>query len=85
MKYIFVIFISLMLFGCGDPETHEATNRFVLPEELKDCKVYSLTHNQMNWITVMRCPNSVTSTTYVEGKTTKSSIVVDGVEYERKQ
>jgi len=51
----------------------------VLPEELKDCKFYSVSDG-VAYITVARCPNSAT-TVKTSGKSSKTTITIDGQEY----
>lgn len=55
-----------------------------LPKELQDCKMFEV---GTGWRTiyVMRCPSSVTSTTWQAGKVTMHAITIDGVEYVPKQ
>jgi hypothetical protein len=58
----------------------------VLPPELADCKFFQLSGNSVtDKITVVRCPNSTTTTTYQVGKTKKSVVVIDGVEYVKRE
>lgn len=61
-------FLSLVLivglFGCADNSNTKSkviTNWYVLPEGLKDCTIYRMDGGPT--ITVVRCPNSETSTT----------------------
>lgn len=75
MKNIMLVLcMGLMLGGC-EPRTVEL-HEFILPEGLKDCKIYHMT-NGLSYITVTRCPNSSTSTQYQTGKTTSSTVVVE--------
>lgn len=85
LKMIVLILVSLVclafLVGCT-PETKEESARFVLPDELKDCKVYSMSSSDTGAVLhVMRCPNSTTSVTR-SGKAPIRTITIDGVEYE---
>lgn len=87
MKY-FIVLLALILCGC-DPSGSEITHTYsVMPEGLKDCKIYTISNGGRE-VTVVRCPNSSTSTQYTvrRGKTNASvyTVVIDGVEYERKQ
>lgn len=79
-KLIGILFAAGIISGC----TNSAKEVFfpVLPQELKDCKVFYLTKESGSAITVMRCPNATTSTSYTSGKTKVTTIVVDGVEYQ---
>ena len=79
-KLIGILFAAGIISGC----TNSAKEVIypVMPPELKDCKIFVLDKEDGRSITVMRCPNSTTSSTYTEGKTLKTTIVVDGVEYQ---
>lgn len=69
-----ILFTIFALVGC-DSRTVELHD-FVLPEGLKDCKIYFMTDGVRS-ITVTRCPNSSTSTQYQTGKTTSSVTVIE--------
>lgn len=56
----------------------------VLPDELKDCKFFRVDNGGFP-IRVVRCPNSTTSATFQSGKTTKTTVVIDGKEYVEKE
>lgn len=72
---------TLLLIGCSPRAT--TINFPVIPPELADCKFFSLYEGELGAnITVARCPNSTTSTTYNSGKKSKTTVVIDGVEYE---
>ena len=83
MKKLIVILSVVVLAGCTDRA--RIVNFSAMPPELLDCKVYAISNSNGEHITVMRCPNSTTSTTYPSGKTTKSTIVIDGETYEKKE
>ena len=53
MKNI-MIFSALLLCACSKTETIEITNGYVMPDELKECKVYYLSSekNKNIWVTV---------------------------------
>lgn len=76
MKYLTLIIV--LLSGC-ERATQEATQSFSLPKELIDCRVYYMTSGGATYtrITVVRCPNSSTSTSYGCGKSTCDSTVID--------
>lgn len=79
MKKLTIIAIALLLSACSDA-AYEV--KFpAAPPEFADCKFARLENSKGANVTVARCPNSTTSTTYKSGKTTKTTIVVDGVEY----
>jgi putative SOS response-associated peptidase YedK len=79
-KYIGIVFAAMIVAGCTNSAKEVVYP--VMPPELKDCKVYAISSESGRDITVMRCPNATTSTTYKEGKATRTTIVVDGVEYQ---
>lgn len=83
MKKIIIFLFLISLFGCGNNSYNEVVFP-VIPTELKDCKTFNLQNVNGFGITVMRCPNSTTSTNYNEGKIKKTVVVVDGEEYIKK-
>ncbi|MEI1732111.1 hypothetical protein V8P91_17175 [Acinetobacter baumannii] len=83
MKKVLIALTVLFLAGC-EPKTNEKTGDFILTPDLKDCRIYKLSDGSET-ITAMRCPNSSTSTQYRAGKSTKTTIVVDGVTYVQEQ
>nr|WP_200563205.1 hypothetical protein [Paraburkholderia aspalathi] len=76
MRVITVLTLGLAVLaaGCGPSVS---TPSYPLPPELSDCKLYKLSDG-LDSITVARCPNSTTSTTYREGKSDHTAVVVDG-------
>jgi hypothetical protein len=70
------------LVGCGDPSAAKISYP-VWPKELSDCEVFNVSDGISN-IKVVRCPMSSTTATYKQGKTTAVTVVIDGVEYEKK-
>jgi hypothetical protein len=66
---------ALLAAGCQPSVT---VPDYPLPTELSDCKLFKLS-NGIDDITVARCPNSTTSTTFREGKHDETAVVVDGV------
>ncbi|HGH3630014.1 TPA: hypothetical protein ACJK7G_000358 [Acinetobacter baumannii] len=83
MKKALFALAVLFLAGC-EPSTKEKTGDFILPPDLKDCRIYNLSDGSST-ITTMRCPNSSTATQYRVGKSTRNSIVVDGETYVREE
>lgn len=86
MTKLLVVAISVLLAGCnpGEGGYTDAKSRFPkLPKELKDCQIFYVESVYQSTITVVRCPNSETSTTYQAGKTTQTVITIDGVEYQK--
>jgi hypothetical protein len=84
MKHITILLASMLaLTGCVDSAK---TLYFAsMPSELKDCKTFYLTNTDGQRLTVMRCPNSITSATVPEGKSLATAVVIDGVEYVKKE
>lgn len=82
MVLLCIVLTILVTVGCKSypPHYEEDKDYTVLPEELKDCKIFNIS-NGWGILTVVRCPNSSTSTIYSEGKTIKKVVVIDGVEY----
>ena len=83
-KLNLAIICSLFLVsGCNDALPPEPMN-YVMPDDLKDCKVTKIDGNGP-FLFVVRCPNSATSTQWVEnhGKSsnTYTSVYIDGAEY----
>ena len=75
MKKLIMALVVVCLVGC-EKSTKEISGAFNMPEELKDCKMYGLSNGVKNVI-IVRCPQSLTSTTYNCGKTTCSSMTVE--------
>lgn len=79
MKKVLMIAAIIGLSGCSNGYSEK--NFPVVPDELKDCRFFALTNDSGAHITVARCPNSATTTTYKSGKTTKATVVIDGATY----
>lgn len=85
MKKLFLslLFISLLvitLSACS-PSTNEASGKYLIPQELADCLFLEMYARDMGGkISVVRCPNSNTST-IAGDKAKTTTIVIDGVEY----
>lgn len=81
-KLLLVLLSMLSLSAC-DPSAQNI-NYPVLPSELKDCTFHHLFNGSVS-IYVTRCPNSTTSTKYASGKSSQTAVVIDGVEYVKKE
>ena len=60
-----IVLVMVALTGCGPqykPKSENAGEIFSLPEELRDCTVTGLTNAYGSYYTVIRCPNSSTTT-----------------------
>ena len=81
MKLLRVVLSVVILTGC-EPSYKDYTESFTnLPEGLKDCKIYGIQNGNSMSLSVVRCPNSTVSTTYKSGKTTATTVVIDGKKY----
>lgn len=82
---VLLMFFALILLGC-ESQTRDVSGAYVLPEGLKDCKVYYMDSDKERDLSVLRCPNSATTTsmTVSSGKTShaESTTVVDEGESE---
>ena len=78
-----LIALSIILLAGCTPSAQEQTWP-ILPDGLKDCKFYKLTDDSANTITVVRCPMASTTTQYKVGKSTQTTVVIDGQEYTQK-
>lgn len=75
IRLISVSFIAIMLSGCNNPNYTDKTTSYMLPEGMKDCKVYKLEgEGNSKTLTVVRCPYSETSTTYRTGKSSYKTV-----------
>lgn len=89
---VFVLIAALCLTACSDRAALCLANACsdrakelhfpAMPKELADCRVYAVENTAGNRITVMRCPNSTTTTESPSGKSKAYVVVIDGVEYE---
>ena len=79
-----VLLLSLLALSACTPNYESIDNNLKFPDELKDCKAFRLDTSNGNSIVVVRCPNSTTSSTYSAGKSTNTSVVIDGKEYKEK-
>lgn len=67
MKRIILGLFLAGLVGC-EAGHEERTSHYLLPPELKDCKVFLLTSDEGKYLRVVRCPNSSTNVRYNCGK-----------------
>jgi hypothetical protein len=78
-KLLIIASIALAIIGCT-PSAKDISEQYTLPEELSDCTITYL-QGKYTYLNVVRCPNSTTSTTYPVGKTTQTTVVIDGETY----
>ncbi len=60
-KIIVMAALSLALVAC-EKSAQDTTNTWILPEGLRDCKIYKLDPGIGQPLTVVRCPDSETTT-----------------------
>lgn len=75
--------LTVGVLGCSNSATE--VNYPVRPPEMEDCKIYRLTNDAGEEVTVARCQNSTTTTNSRSGRRAVAAIVVDGVEYVRRE
>jgi hypothetical protein len=72
IKIISIAMLAVMLSGCNPAYTDKSSS-YLMPEGMKDCKVYSLEGDATSkTLTVVRCQQSETSTTFMNGKVRES-------------
>lgn len=73
MKKVLLALAVVVLAGCNSAEQVYPK---VKPHGLKDCEFYSM-YISGSHMSVVRCPNSSTTTTHRSGKTERSVAVID--------
>jgi hypothetical protein len=71
-----ILVFAVMISGCAPSAEERTANFTVMPDGLKDCKIYRISDGVEN-ITVVRCPNSSTTSSYRIGKTKKTVTTID--------
>lgn len=79
MKYLPLLI--LLLAGCTNG--YKTYSFPILPDDLKDCKFYRVDNEEGESLNIVRCPLSVTSTEYRQGKTRQTTVVIDGDTYQK--
>ena len=83
MKHLLIILACFFLASCDNTYRDQTGAYTSKPDYLKDCTITRLSSNNAIDITVVRCPNSMTSTTSKYGKSASKTVaVIDGVSYE---
>lgn len=79
MKKLIISMVAFILVACNEPSTLNVEGSYKIPEGLSDCALYQMTSEGVltNTITVVRCPLSQTSTTFLVGKQTQTVVVVE--------
>lgn len=80
MKKFLILAATVLMVGC-EPSNETRTDEFKLPDYLSDCTITKLVDKNTAIFTVVRCPNSSTSTTYMNGRSSQTSVVIDGQKY----
>lgn len=63
------VLLLLLFFTSACEKSHrDVSDNYSLPPELKDCKVFHLQSDSLNYLYVVRCPNSTTNTNFNCGK-----------------
>lgn len=84
-KLLVSLLLLVSLTGCEKTlSTSSYQDTLKNHPDFKDCIAGKL-EGGYSTVTVIRCPNSSTSSTFKSGKVTHTSIVIDGVTYERKE
>lgn len=73
MNKLIMAGMVFILSGCAK-ETVSISGNYDIPKELLDCNIYYMRSDVSRNLTVIRCPNSSTTTSYSEqhGKATKT-------------
>ncbi len=75
----------LALAGCDTQQTMKRIVDLKQVRGLEDCTYYVVEPGGINpTMYVIRCPNSTTSTAYQSGGNQMNTVIIDGVEYQRK-
>lgn len=89
-KIILLFTIALLVTGCNsdDYSPKDYTKKYDLPQELADCTIHEINGHSVIEMSVVRCPNSDTTSSWTEscGKNctrTRTTVVLDGVEYKK--
>ena len=74
--------VALLLSACSSTPRTELDGDYKMEGVLEGCQVAKATDDDYDTITVVRCPNS-TTTTKSGGKVKRTVVVIDGVKYEQ--
>lgn len=73
------VIIAVVALSACQPSTKESTQRFEMPKELADCKIFTMSDSIGSMVRVVRCPAMETITTcHKRGKSTMCNSVVTG-------
>lgn len=76
MKIVLAILAALALTACT-PDSRDITRDYDLPKGLADCQAYWLKDTNASSITVFRCPNSTTTTSFTQGEAKAETVIQD--------
>ena len=74
-----ILGVLLATAGCSDKV--EERKFPAMTKELADCRVFYVQNRDGDAMTVVRCPNSATTAGVRSGKTTQTTVTIDGIEY----
>ncbi|UZZ64007.1 hypothetical protein A71_201 [Escherichia phage A7_1] len=80
-KIIAAIFMVCFISGCDQKGVVDKTTNYILPQEMKEagCKIYRLKANPGDMsLNVVYCPHADTHIKTSNGKTNKSTSVING-------
>lgn len=84
-KLLLAVGAMASLSACDTQQAVKHTVDLAQVRGLEDCTYYVVDPGGTSPVMrVIRCPNSTTSTRYNQGKTAVNTVVIDGVEYQRK-
>lgn len=94
MNKLLIALSLVAMLGCSK-HTSESSDEFVLPDGLKDCKVFRMDNGRLTQVIVVRCPNSSTAVhkggkhqwntmTADETVSEKETVTINGKEYVEK-
>ena len=82
ITHLFLVFLLVTVSACSP--SYEEKSYPLLPDDLSDCKFYKISNGPFSTIKIVRCPNSITSTTWKQARDTSSDVVViDGIQYRK--
>ena len=84
MKKLIVSVALIFIAGC-EAQSQKMTFQAELPDGFKDCVFARMMQSNGASYVIGRCPNSTTTVSQRQGKTTTSVITVDGVAYVPKE
>lgn len=62
MKIKFLVILSLLLLSACSKKTYDVSEDYVMPDGLKDCKIFRVESGGLNELYITRCNSSVSTT-----------------------